>query len=74
MSYLRQRAPGNSRATYVSIGVRGAEAAQIVDDARAYARALGVTLGSLVMEALCQYMAFCSAETRRKAAEARDNE
>lgn len=74
MSYLRPRAPGDKSATYVSIGVRGESAAAIVADARSYAQARGVTFGSLVMEALAQYMDQAHLEAREAASEAASRE
>lgn len=74
MTHLRQRPTGDKPVTYVTVGVRGEAAAEVVTEARAYAQHRGVTFGSLVMEALASYMDDAWLEARANAREAEGRE
>ena len=74
MTHLRQRGSGPSETTWLSIGVRGKEAARIVEGARLLAAAGGVTFGSLVMEALAQFMDRAVLEAQATASETTSRE
>lgn len=74
MTHLRHRAPGKQDTTWLTVGVRGPEAARIGAEAKAYARAKGVTFGSLVLEALASYMDDAWLEARANAREAEGRE
>lgn len=56
MTHLRKRFPTHRPVTFVSVGVRGDTAMAVFNEARAYARAHGLTIGSVLLEAVAQYM------------------
>lgn len=72
MTHLRNRRPPSRTTTWISIGMRGQQAADIAQAARAYALARGVTFGSLVLQALSDYLDARDLEAQAAAAEAKD--
>lgn len=74
MSYLRERRPKERATTWFTVGVSGEDAQTLAEEAKAYAAARGVTLGSLFMEALAEYMNRAYLEARQNAAAAQGHE